>query len=282
MGMSAAESMRKYRQNLKNNPDKYTDYLNKEKQRYRKRKANGEIPAINQCTDREKRKLRRKWRNAKRKLRKETKEKSILTPPPSPQRVDENLSESRKRGRQRVKRERAKAYKKISKLEKALDRKTKDAEKYRKRYERLKKKVSNSPRSELERTLKGHTVPSKVKRQLLFNSVVVKEIKEKMKNAKSERKKQLISRIVCGKLIRNYKLMGLAKSLHISYKKLRANEFFGNNLAFSRKTKKNSISSRNVQEYIREFLERDVNTRLLPGKSDTITKKGIKKQENFE
>jgi hypothetical protein len=196
MGMSAAERMRKYRQNMKNDPDKYTDYLNKDKQRYRKRNANGEIPAINQCTDREKRKLRRKWRNAKRKLRKETKEKYIRMLPPSPQRVDENPSESRKRRRQRVKKAKA------SNLEKDLDRKTKDAEKYRKCYERLKKKVSNSPRSELERTLKGHTIPSKVKRQLLFKSVIVKEIEEKMKNARSERKKQLISRIVCGKLIR--------------------------------------------------------------------------------
>lgn len=60
MGMSAAERMKKYRQNMKNNPEKYTEYLSKEKQRYRKRKASGEIPNIKQCTDREKRKLRRK------------------------------------------------------------------------------------------------------------------------------------------------------------------------------------------------------------------------------
>jgi hypothetical protein len=66
-------------------------------------------------------------------------------------------------------------------------------------------------------------------------TVVVKEIQDKMKNARSKRKKQLI----CEKLIRNYKLMGLAKSLHISYKRLRPNEIFGNNLAFTRKTKKN-------------------------------------------
>jgi hypothetical protein len=60
---------------------------------------------------------------------------------------------------------------------------------------------------------------------------------------------------------------------------LGANEFFGNNLAFTRKTKKKL--NINVQEYIREFLERDVNTRLLPGKSDTITRQGIKKLERI-
>lgn len=37
MGMSAAERMRKYLENMKNDPAKYAQYLNKEKQRYKKR-----------------------------------------------------------------------------------------------------------------------------------------------------------------------------------------------------------------------------------------------------
>lgn len=35
MGMSAAERIRKYRENMKNDPAKYAQYLNKEKQRYK-------------------------------------------------------------------------------------------------------------------------------------------------------------------------------------------------------------------------------------------------------
>lgn len=89
--------------------------------------------------------------------------------------------------------------------------------------------------------MKGHDVPNRVKRQLLLSNIVVKEIQEKMKKRSSERKKQLISKIVYGKLIRHYKLMGLAKTMHISYKRLRSNERYGNNLVFAWKEKKNSI-----------------------------------------
>lgn len=122
-----------------------------------------------------------------------------------------------------------------------MPKKCKESDKYRKRYERLKKRISDSPRSELDRTLKGHDVPNRVKRQLLLSNIVVKEIQEKMKKTSSERKKQLISKIVYGKLIRHYKLMGLAKTMHISYKRLRSNERYGNNLVFAWKEKKNSI-----------------------------------------
>lgn len=122
-----------------------------------------------------------------------------------------------------------------------MPKKCKESDKYRKRYERLKKRISDSPRSELDRTLKGHDVPNRVKRQLLLSNIVVKEIQEKMKKTSSERKKQLISKIVSGKLIRHYKLMGLAKTMHISYKRLRSNERYGNNLVFAWKEKKNSI-----------------------------------------
>lgn len=156
----------------------------------------------------------------------------ILTPPSSPAEVDGHESGSRRRGRLKVKRERAKAYKRIPKLERSLDKKCKEADKYRKRYERLRKRISNSPRSELDRTLKGHDVPNRVKRQLLFSNIVVKDIQEKMRKSSNERKKQLISRIASGKLIRHYKLMGLAKTMHISYKRLRSNERYGNNLIF--------------------------------------------------
>lgn len=114
----------------------------------------------------------------------------------------------------------------------------------------VKEKISDSPRSELDRPLKGHDVPNRVKRQLLLSNIVVKEIQEKMKKASSERKKQLISKIVCGKLIRHYKLMGLAKTMHISYKRLRSNERYGNNLVFAWKEKKNSILAKRIHERI--------------------------------
>ena len=41
MALSAAERAKKYREDLKNNPTKYNDYLKQEKQRFRGRKERG-------------------------------------------------------------------------------------------------------------------------------------------------------------------------------------------------------------------------------------------------
>jgi hypothetical protein len=43
MALSAAERAKKYRENLKNNPTKYNDYLKEENQRYRGRRERGDI-----------------------------------------------------------------------------------------------------------------------------------------------------------------------------------------------------------------------------------------------
>ena len=43
MALSAAERAKKYREDLKNNPTKYNDYLKQEKQRYRGRKERGDF-----------------------------------------------------------------------------------------------------------------------------------------------------------------------------------------------------------------------------------------------
>ena len=41
MALSAAERAKRYREDLKNNPTKYNNYLKQEKQRYRGRKERG-------------------------------------------------------------------------------------------------------------------------------------------------------------------------------------------------------------------------------------------------
>ena len=43
MALSAAERAKKYRENLKNNPTKYNDYLKQEKQRFRGRRERGDF-----------------------------------------------------------------------------------------------------------------------------------------------------------------------------------------------------------------------------------------------
>ena len=56
----------KYREELKNNPEKY-EAKRLEKERYQRRKAQGKIKSTNELTPREQRKLRKNWRTRSKK-----------------------------------------------------------------------------------------------------------------------------------------------------------------------------------------------------------------------
>ena len=60
MALSAAERAKKYRQNLKAQPLRHEQYLQKERERYRRRKAKGEFD-LKQKTPRQQRQKRRYW-----------------------------------------------------------------------------------------------------------------------------------------------------------------------------------------------------------------------------
>ncbi|KAK3099675.1 hypothetical protein FSP39_007878 [Pinctada imbricata] len=72
MPLTAAERAKKYRDSIKSDPEKHRKYLEKERTRYKKRKANGEYDTKNK-SEREKRSLRKHWRNTKRKQREQKK-----------------------------------------------------------------------------------------------------------------------------------------------------------------------------------------------------------------
>jgi hypothetical protein len=59
MALSAAERAKKYREDLKNNPTKYNNYLKQEKQRYRGRKERGNFD-IKKKSSREQKRMKRK------------------------------------------------------------------------------------------------------------------------------------------------------------------------------------------------------------------------------
>jgi hypothetical protein len=72
MALSAAERAKKYRENLKNNPTKYNDYLKEENQRYRGRKERGNID-IKKKSSREQKRMKRKGEIKKRNEREQKK-----------------------------------------------------------------------------------------------------------------------------------------------------------------------------------------------------------------
>ena len=55
MPLSVAEKQRRYRERIKQDPERYNEYLSKEKKRWEDRKKTGKIKLISDMTKREKR-----------------------------------------------------------------------------------------------------------------------------------------------------------------------------------------------------------------------------------
>ena len=84
---SNAEAMRQSRARMKANPARYQQYLEKERERYKKRKAAGKIINVMELPEAEQRRLRRKWKLEKRKQRDKKEENPVPdrpTPPSTP------------------------------------------------------------------------------------------------------------------------------------------------------------------------------------------------------
>ena len=145
--LTAAEKMRKYRQRLKEDPVKRQQYLTKERQRWKHRRETGKEKVISELSDRDKRRKRKMRREAQKRfcLRRQQQKAPVSDPVVSSTTVHPTIpvvqpcSTARSRGRSRVRRDRAKAYRKITALEAKLEETKRLYERYRKRCQRQKK-----------------------------------------------------------------------------------------------------------------------------------------------
>ncbi|KAI8498685.1 hypothetical protein Bbelb_238870 [Branchiostoma belcheri] len=151
------------------------------------------------------------------------------------------------------------------KLEKAL----KVKRKLEKRIERLTRNQAQStpevstPRSKTNAEIRqaGLTprqVPSSLRRKILFSNVFTSELRESYKKKRTEGKR-VFRNVIAGKVVKKYRMMktlsnelGMARNAKLNTKK---------------KTRRALARSR-IQRQVREFLERDDNSRLMPGKND--------------
>lgn len=79
--------------------------------------------------------------------------------------------------------------------------KKKKTEKYKKRLQRTKKKNA-SPWTKVNKQLKQ--LPSvAIQQTLLFYEALVEDIRNKYKNAQGEKEKQIISKVITGKVLKN-------------------------------------------------------------------------------
>ncbi|WAR20727.1 hypothetical protein MAR_014701 [Mya arenaria] len=156
---------------------------------------------MNERAQRVKRKQRRKEIKERRENKRHRDELIRNASSYSFSRRSENTPEA-KRGRKKVKRDRANAYKKIKKLEEELMKKTREADKYRKRYERLNKKnekiTEQNKQYNIIGIFKESKLRGKLKKQLLLHCVVAEQIRRKMKNKKilNAEEKRVLSSVV--------------------------------------------------------------------------------------
>ncbi|KFM69220.1 hypothetical protein X975_00760, partial [Stegodyphus mimosarum] len=180
-------------------------------------------------------------------------------------------------GRKKVNKSRSAAYRKIEELEKELKTYKAKCSKNKSRYYREKGKINkrkdDTPNTKVRKLLKGVKVSSPIKRRLVFNEAVISQMTDnfqKARNKKESRKSFLC--YVAGKIIKKYKCRNELKKL-FKLKNLKSRDG-KEKLVIQAKLKL-------IKQDIQDFLEDDSCSTLCPGKKDTISRNGVKKQKRY-
>ncbi|KAG8326457.1 hypothetical protein J6590_041142 [Homalodisca vitripennis] len=166
------EAEKKRQEKIKQDPERLKQEKIKQHEKYLKKLQKGQRKLINDQSDREKRKTRKKWRDATNRSRqrknKAEEEEQFLnenSPPPSengsplpaePPKADGRGSS----GRKRMKRNKTKCYRDLEELKLKYKKSTQKAERYKKRYLRLLKSTEmgntvSTPRTKVKQLLKA-------------------------------------------------------------------------------------------------------------------------------
>ncbi|KAL7392517.1 hypothetical protein ABVT39_025857 [Epinephelus coioides] len=207
-----------------------------------------------------------------------------MTPPPSPDIRSEaenapvpGPSRQYIVGRKNVRRGRRRLQNESEQLQALLERERKKKEKYKKRYQRL-AGVKKSPHSVGDALLYNQTVNNTIRRRVLLQESIIEDIRNKYKNTKKEREKQIIAKTTIGKIIRKYSLQRAAQ-VTPGFSKKRCQRPDGGLITFERK-----LSNRlpaECKEKVKTFFLRDDVSRMITGKKQTVTQKKNKKQKRL-
>jgi hypothetical protein len=221
--LTRAEIQRRYRERKK--AENNDVYLQKERERWYQRRDKKTVKVIDDCTEREKRIIRRKWRERMKKHRAKKKREESYTPPPE---RETQIS----RGRKLLRRRKTQSYRMIAKLKCLLAQQSRARERYRKQLQRLqnirKKHALRSvpsdgsshspgpnpttvfpiplhrltPKSKTRMMLKNTDVPSPVQKTLLFHHTLVAELNETRHKLTTGNEKRLASNLVPGEMLK--------------------------------------------------------------------------------
>ena len=283
---SGKERSKAWRDRVKNNPDAYEDYLKKERERYSRRKEIGSRKLVADMTGREHRRQRAAWRRQQASHRAGEKRANLatMTPPSTPPPGPSNDDHRRQRGRKAVRKDRAKAYRTINKLTVKLAAAKRAAKRLQKRNERLHKNITQkSPLSKARRRIKKLRIKDTfIRKQLEFNSAVVADLSKKHNECRKNRDKQIMAKVFSNGFLKKYRLLSKAsKTFGLSKKAQKNSRNRGTRLSeYDRKTTAQKLND-TVVKCISDFFERDDISTQAPGKRDTITRGGVKKQKRY-
>lgn len=270
-------------QRLKNDPVKNAELKEKEKQQYKKKKEKGQIKSINDMTEREKRAIRKIWREKTKKHRDRVKLQSTrnypVTPPASdnedqPPLPQNNIALAAKRRSEIQRKLRNKLIKKQKNEIKHLRLKLRDCQKKLQRIEKQKMTPNSKVADLLQNNSKENV--EEVKKKLLFSEVIQNQLKENIKLTTNDNEKKIFKKVLSGKIVKKYKVLN-----QINMKPIRQSSTANKSLLdMTRKTRNDKTNSK-LEKIVAEFFEEDCNSRLCPGKRDSITKGKIKKQKRL-
>lgn len=279
MPLTAAEKQRRYRERLKQNVNKSEESKRKARERYHAKKR-----LIDTMSDREKRRIRRSWREQKKHQRcKQTDLLRVLeyTPPSSPGGQNETNST---RGRKKLRRDRSKLYAENKRLRIKNEHLEKKVNKYKSRLYRERRKQTQikplvealSPLSKTEALIqeclpgiKGGPGLENVKRQVLKYQTLTHALSSAYNSNKDRHKKETLRCVLKNKSIRKYRLI---KEICV--------DAFGLKTTLRRYTKSGSKLDRTVTN-ISRFFNRDDVSRTSAGKKETVTRKKNKVQKRY-
>lgn len=205
-----------FRMRRDNDPVRRAEYLLKKKKQYADDVSSKKRKKVQDMTKRELRMQRGEWRKRQQLCR--SARKAETTKDDSDCVVSSTVSNgaSSSQGRCRIQRNKTALYKENMRLHHELSKYKRMAEKYKKRYSRMKQPQSRTSSNETPRRSTDALLRSgnqdKIRRTLRFHKVLMAQIVEKYKHARTPGQKRNDAAIVSGHIIQKYRQTKLLAS----------------------------------------------------------------------
>ncbi|KAK3103965.1 hypothetical protein FSP39_023306 [Pinctada imbricata] len=270
-----AERVAEWRKRQKEDPELYEKYKEKERERYKRKKEKGLIKMASEMTQKELKGKRSQWKKNQRGKRERDKMmvahvQNLITPPnsPEPHHLEERGQRNHviKRGRKKVRKDRARAYREIFLLRVKLAQEKKLKEKYKKRLQRVHKKGNEDDvLKKADEMIRNRSS----RKALILHNIMVRNIRNRYKCSSHETRRMISSLIGRHNVLTKYRLQNYArKVLGIRQRKTQHRQI------------RIEVGETRIKKDIREFMERDDNSRIKAGKKSTITRKKEGKKTN--